>query len=55
MTKRMFTLIKCMGHEKHMVLLVGVFDWSDHFDQVLSSTFSQEWQILKWSIKMPMF
>jgi hypothetical protein len=34
-----------MGHEKHMVLLVGYFDQSDHFDQVLSHTSNQEGQI----------
>jgi hypothetical protein len=26
LTKRMFTLTKGMGHERHMVLLVGFFD-----------------------------
>jgi hypothetical protein len=31
-----------MGHERHMVLLVSVFDWNDHFDQVLNHTFNQE-------------
>ncbi len=36
-----------MGHEKHMVVLVGFFDLSDHFDQVLNRTSSQEGQILK--------
>jgi hypothetical protein len=41
----MFTLIKGMGHERHMVLLVGSFDSNDHFDQVLSCTSSQEEQI----------
>ncbi len=36
-----------MGHERHMVFLVGSFDWNDHFDQVLNHTFSQEGQIFK--------
>jgi hypothetical protein len=36
----MFILIKGMGHERHMVLLVGSFDYSDRFDQVLSHTFT---------------
>jgi len=35
------------GHEKHLVLLVGVFDRNDHIDQVLSFTSSQERQIFK--------
>jgi hypothetical protein len=38
----MFTLTKGMGHERHMVVLVGFFDWNDHFDEVLSCTFNQE-------------
>jgi hypothetical protein len=42
----MFILIKGMGHEKHMILLIGFF-WSDHFDQVLSRKCSQEGQIFK--------
>jgi hypothetical protein len=42
LTKRMFNLTKNMGHERHMVLLVGFFDWNDHFDQVLNCTSSQE-------------
>jgi hypothetical protein len=32
---------KGMGHERHMILLVGYFDWSDHFDHVLSRTSNQ--------------
>jgi hypothetical protein len=47
LTKRMFILIKGMGHERHMIVLVGSFDWSDHFDQVLSCTCSQEGQFFK--------
>ncbi len=42
LTKRMFTLTKGMGHERHMVILVDVFDRNDHFDQVLSHTSNQE-------------
>jgi hypothetical protein len=38
LTKKLFTLTKGMGHERHMIFLVGSFDWSDHFDQVLSRT-----------------
>jgi hypothetical protein len=47
LTKRMFILTKGMGHERHMVILVGVFYQSDHIDQALSHTFSQEGQIFK--------
>jgi hypothetical protein len=36
-----------MGHEKHIILLVGFFDWNDHFDQMLSRTFSQKGKKLK--------
>ncbi len=43
LTKRMFTLIKGMGHEKHMVF----FYQNDHFDQVLSHTSNQERQNFK--------
>jgi hypothetical protein len=38
----MFALIKAMGHERYMVLLVGFFYSSDHFDQVLSHTLNQK-------------
>jgi hypothetical protein len=38
----MFTLAKGMGHKRHMVLLVGYFDVSDRFDQMLSCTSSQK-------------
>jgi len=47
LTKRIFILTKGMGHEKHMVFLVGSFDWNDHFDQVLNHTFNQVGQIFK--------
>jgi len=40
-------LIESIGHEKHMVFLVGYFDRSDYFDQVLNRTFSQKGQIKK--------
>jgi hypothetical protein len=43
----MFTLTKGMGYERHMVLLVGVFVWSDHFDQVLNRASNQEGQNFK--------
>jgi hypothetical protein len=43
----MFTLIKSMGHERHIVLLVGFFDWNDHFDQMLSCTSNEKRQIKK--------
>jgi hypothetical protein len=43
----MFILTKSMGHEKHMVLLVGFFDLNDHFDQVLNRISSQKGQIFK--------
>jgi hypothetical protein len=32
LTKKMFILTKGMGHERHMILWVGSFDRSDHFD-----------------------
>jgi hypothetical protein len=38
----MFILTKGMGHEIHMVFMVGSFYGSDHFDQVLICTFSHE-------------
>jgi hypothetical protein len=38
----MFTLTKGMGHEKHMVLLVGYVDYGDLFDQVQCHTYSQK-------------
>jgi hypothetical protein len=38
----MFTLTKAMGHEKHMVLLVGYFDYGELFDQVQCHTYSQK-------------
>ncbi len=47
MIKKMFTLAKGMRHERHMVLLVGYFDLSDHFDQVLSRTSSKKGQFFK--------
>jgi len=34
-----------LRHERHMVFLVGFFDWSDHFDQVLSYTSNKKRQI----------
>jgi hypothetical protein len=33
-----------MGHEMHMVFLVGSFDQNDYFEQMLSHTFNQEGQ-----------
>jgi hypothetical protein len=36
-----------MGHERHMVLLVGFFDWNDYFDQMLSRTSNKKRQIFK--------
>jgi hypothetical protein len=30
-----------------MILLVGFFDWSDHFDQMLNNIYSQEGQFFK--------
>jgi hypothetical protein len=42
LTKGMFTLINGMGHERHMVLPIDFFDYSDNFDQMLSCTFNQE-------------
>jgi hypothetical protein len=49
--KKMFTLAKGMGHKRHMVLLVGYFDLSDRFDQMLSCTSSQKGILKKWSIR----
>jgi hypothetical protein len=43
----MFTFTKGMGHEKHMIFLVGFFNQSNHFDQVLNDTSNQEGQIFK--------
>jgi hypothetical protein len=43
----MFTLIKNMGHERHMIFFIGFFYQSDHFDQVLSCTSNQEGIFLK--------
>jgi len=40
----MFTFTKGMGYEIHKVLLVGVFDWKDHFDQMLSHTSTEKGQ-----------
>jgi hypothetical protein len=34
LTKMMFALTKGMGHERYMLLLVGLFLLNDHFDQV---------------------
>jgi hypothetical protein len=36
-----------MGHERHMVILVGSFDWSDHFDQILSHTSNKKKQFFE--------
>jgi hypothetical protein len=36
-----------MGHERHMVLLVGFFDWNNHLDQIWNHTSNQEGQISK--------
>ncbi len=47
MTKRMFTFIKGMGHEKHTLFLVAIFNQSDHFDQVLNHTSNQEFFLKK--------
>jgi hypothetical protein len=43
----MFTLIEGMGHERHMVVLIGSFDWSDHFDQMLNYRFNQNGEFFK--------
>jgi len=47
LTKMMFTLTKGVGHERHMVILIGYFDQSDHFDQILICTSSKKGQIYK--------
>jgi hypothetical protein len=46
LTKMMFVLTKGMGHEKHMVILVGSFELNDNFDQVLSCTSNEKRKIL---------
>ncbi len=47
----MSILIKGLGHEKHMLHFINVFDESDLFDQVLGQKSSQNGQM---SIKMAM-
>jgi hypothetical protein len=50
-SKGMFTLIRNMGHEKHIVLLVGYFHEDDFSDQVSCHTSNQKGP-KKRSIKM---
>ncbi len=45
LTKKMYALTKSMGHEMHMVFLVGSFDQNDYFEQMLSHTSSQKRQL----------
>ncbi len=47
LTKRVSILTKCMGHEKHMVILACSFDKNDHFDQVLNHKPNKKEQVFE--------